>query len=37
MAKRHCKFGVNKRTKACLKHKRSHALSGAKRRRRHRR
>ena len=36
MAKRHCRFGVNKRTHACLKAKRSHSLSGARRRRRRR-
>ncbi len=36
MAKRHCKFGVNKRTHKCLKTKRTRTLSGARRRRRHR-
>lgn len=35
--KRKCRFGVNKNTGHCLKTKRSHGLSGAKRRkRRHR-
>lgn len=37
MAKRHCRYGVNKNTGACLKTKRTHALSGARRRRRRRR
>jgi hypothetical protein len=35
MAKRHCRFGVNKNTGRCLKTKRS-GLSGARRRRRRR-
>lgn len=37
--KRHCRFGVNKRTKRCLKtkrHRKSRGLSGARRRRRRR-
>lgn len=36
--KRHCRFGVNKRTHACLKTKRHRkvGLSGARRRRRRR-
>jgi len=34
--KRHCRFGVNKNTGRCLKTKRSHSLSGARRRRRRR-
>lgn len=37
MAKRHCRFGVNKNTGRCLKTKRSKPLMGARRRRRHRR
>lgn len=37
MAKRHCRFGVNKRTHKCLKTKRTHSLSGARRRSRRRR
>lgn len=36
MAKRHCRYGVNKNTGHCLKTKRTHKLSGS-RRRRHRR
>lgn len=37
MAKRHCRFGVNKRTHGCLKAKRSRSgLSGSRRRRRRR-
>jgi len=37
MAKRHCRFGVNKITHKCLKTKRSKGgLSGARRRKRRR-
>jgi hypothetical protein len=35
--KRKCRFGVNKNTGHCLKTKRSHGLSGSKRRRHKRR
>lgn len=37
MAKRHCRFGVNKRTHACLKTKRKRGGLHGARRRRHRR
>jgi hypothetical protein len=37
MARRHCRYGVNKRTKNCLKSPRSGGLSGSRRRRRRRR
>lgn len=37
MAKRHCRFGVNKHTGRCLKTKRTHTLGASRRRRRRRR
>ncbi len=37
MAKRHCRFGVNKHTGRCLKTKRTHTLGSSRRRRRRRR